>query len=163
VPLSTITEDQICAIYKGERANWNELGGPDIPIAARTRPDAEVDAEVVRDQIGCLKSLKMAESVKVMQRGGDMAQELAATPGSIGMTTMTVVQQSGGKVQALSLSGVSPDEANVTSGRYLLVREAYFVTTAQPSPAVAAFVAFVMSPAGASVIKANGAIPAGAR
>jgi phosphate transport system substrate-binding protein len=79
------------------------------------------------------------------------------------MTTMTVVQQSGGKVQALSLSGVSPDEANVTSGRYLLVREAYFVTTAQPSPAVAAFVAFVMSPAGASVIKANGAIPAGAR
>jgi phosphate transport system substrate-binding protein len=128
VTIPSLTYDQVCAIYQGERTNWKEFGGPDLAIAPRTRPDTEVDAEVARDQVACLKSLKMPESVKIMQRGGDMAQELAATPGAFGMTTATVVEQSGGKVKALALGGITPDETNVTAGKYTLVREAFFVT-----------------------------------
>jgi hypothetical protein len=53
------------------------------------------------DGISCLKTLKMSEEIKVMQRGGDMAKELATTNGAIGMTTTTVAEQSGGKIKAL--------------------------------------------------------------
>jgi hypothetical protein len=42
----------------------------------------EVDAEVVRDKLACLKDLKMPAEVKVMPRSSDMAKELATTPGS---------------------------------------------------------------------------------
>ena len=49
----------ICDVYAGRITNWKELGGPDIAIAPRTRPDSEVDAEVVRGKIACLKDLKM--------------------------------------------------------------------------------------------------------
>ena len=159
VGISGLSEQQVCAIYAGERANWKELGGPDLAIAPRTRPDSEVDAEVVRDGIACLKGLKFTEAVKVMPRGGDMAAELAVTPGTIGMSTATVVEQSAGKIRALALDGVTPDEANVRAGRYKLVREAFLVTKTGASPALAAFVAFVQSAEGAAVIKANGAIP----
>ncbi|MFM9846782.1 MAG: substrate-binding domain-containing protein [Hyphomicrobiaceae bacterium] len=159
VPVTNLSQAQICAIYSGNLQNWKEAGGIDLAIAARTRPDTEVDAEVARDGIACLKTLKMPEAVKVMQRGGDMANELAATVGAIGMTTTTVAEQSGGKIKALSLDGVAPTEANVSAGAYRLVREVFLVVKGDASPAVKAFLAFVKSADGAKVIKANGAIP----
>ena len=159
VSVDGLTEEQVCAIYVGSRSNWKELGVPDLTIAPRTRPDSEVDAEVVRDGVACLKSLKMTEAVKVMQRGGDMAAELAAAPGATGMTTAIVVEQSAGKIRAVALNGVPPDEANVRAGRYKLVREAFLVTKTEMSPALTPFIYFVQSPECPAVIMANGAIP----
>ena len=159
VPVTNLSQAQICAIYSGTLTNWKEAGSTDLAVAARTRPDSEVDAEVARDGIACLKTLKMADAVKVMQRGGDMAKELAATAGAIGMTTTTVAEQSGGKIKALSLDGVAPTEANVTAGTYRLVREVFLVVKGNSSPVAKAFLAFVKSTDGAKVIKANGAIP----
>ena len=159
VPLSNLSQAQVCAIYSGALTNWQAAGGPDLAIAARTRPDNEVDAEVVRDGIECLKALKMPEAVKVMQRGGDMAKELATKTGAIGMTTTTVVEQSGDKIKALSLDGIAPTEANVTAEKYRLVREVFLVAKGTASPATKAFLTFVKSADGTKVIKANGGIP----
>lgn len=161
--IAGLGDEQICAIYSAKHANWKELGGPDLAIAPRTRPDSEVDAEVARDGVACLKALKMSEATRVMARGGDMAAELAATAGAIGMTTLTVVGQSGGKIRALSLNNVAPDEASTMSGRYKLTREAFLVSKAQPSPAVSKFLDFARSAEGTVVIKANGAIPSAKR
>jgi phosphate transport system substrate-binding protein len=159
VPASNLTEQQICDVYAGKTSNWKALGGPELEIAPRTRPDTEVDAEVVRANIKCLAELRMPEAVKVMPRSGDMANELAATAGAIGMTTMTVVEQSQGKIRALSINGIAPSAENVERKAYPLVRESFFVTKAPPPPTVARFLAFTRSPAGDEVIRANGAIP----
>jgi phosphate transport system substrate-binding protein len=159
VSVASLSQAQVCSIYSGTSTNWKQVGGPDLLIAARTRPDSEVDTEVVRDGITCLKTLKMPETINVMQRGGDMAKELAATAGAIGMTTTTVAEQSGGKIKALALDGAAPTEANVTAGSYRLVREVFLVVKESTSPAAKAFLAFVSSAEGAAVIKANGAIP----
>jgi len=159
VSVANLSQAQVCAIYSGALTNWKEVGAGDLAVAARTRPDSEVDAEVARHGIACLKTLKMPEAVKIMQRGGDMANELAATVGAIGMTTTTVVEQSGGKIKALALDGVAPTEANVIAGTYPLVREVFLVVKADASPAAKAFLAFVKSGDGGKVIKANGAIP----
>ena len=61
VPTANITDRQICAIYAGSVTSWKALGGPDLAVAPRTRPDSEVDAEVVREKVACLKDLKMAD------------------------------------------------------------------------------------------------------
>ena len=159
VPVTNLSQAQVCSIYSGASTNWAAAGGPDLAVAARTRPDSEVDTEVVRGAIACLTALKMPDTIKVMERGGDMAKELAATTGAVGMTTTTVVEQSGGKIKALSLDGVAPTETNVTAGKYRLVREVFLVVKGDAAPATKAFVAFVKSAEGARIIKANGAIP----
>lgn len=159
VPVANVTAQQICDVYAGRTTNWRALGGPDLEIAPRTRPDTEVDAEVVRANIRCLSELRMAQTVKVMPRSGDMAGELAATTGAIGMTTMTVVEQSQGKIRALSFDGTAPAAENVERKLYPLVRESFFVTKASPTPTVARFLQFTRGPAGEQVIRANGAIP----
>jgi len=158
VPVVNLTTQQICDVYAGKASNWKALGGPEMEIAARTRPDSEVDTEVARDNIACLKDLKMPEAVKVMPRSGDMATELAATAGAIGMTTMTVVEQSQGRIKALSLNGVAASVRNVEGKAYPLARESFFVIKTPASPAVARFLDFTRSATGHTVITANGAI-----
>ena len=160
VTVSSLADAQLCGIYEGRMWNWKELGGSDLAIAALTRPDNEVDAEVVRDGIACLKSVKMPNNVKVLARAGDMAKALAETPGGIGMTSATVVEQSQGKLRALALNGVAPSEANVTAGAYRLTRDAFLITRNAPSAEVATFIAFAKGADGTAVIRANGAIAA---
>lgn len=159
VPVTNVTDTQICDVYAGRITSWKELGGPDIAIVARTRPDSEIDAEVVRGKITCLKDVKMPDGVRVMPRSGDMAKELAATVGAVGMTTTTVVEQSRGQIRAMSLNGIIPSTENVGRRTYALTRDAFLVTKAPPPPAVSRFIEFVRSPAGAAVIVANGAVP----
>ena len=158
VPVTNLTDQRLCDVYAGKTSNWKVLGGPEMDIAVRTRPDSEVDTEVVRDHIACLKDLKMPEAVKVMPTSGNMATELAAAVGAIGMTTMTVVEQSGGKIKALSINGINPSAQNVERKTHRLVRESFFVIKIPASPAVARFLDFTRSPAGHTVITANGAI-----
>jgi phosphate transport system substrate-binding protein len=160
VAINGLSNAQLCAIYEGRARNWNELGGPDLAIAALTRPDSEVDAEVVRDGIACLKGVKMPDSVKVLARAGDMARALADTTGGIGMTSATVVEQSQGKIKAIALNGTVPSESNVVAGSYRLTRDAFLVTRNAPSAETKAFIDFVKSADGTAVIRANGAIAA---
>lgn len=159
VPASGLAEQQICDIYSRRLVNWKELGGPDLAVAPRTRPDTEVDAEVVRQRVGCLTQLQMPEAVQVMAKSGDMAKELARTAGAIGMTTATVVEQSQARIKPLALNGIEPSAENVRSGAYRLTRDSYLVTKAASAPAVARFLEFVRSPEGKRVISANGAVP----
>jgi phosphate transport system substrate-binding protein len=159
VPVAGLTTRQVCDLYAGTATHWDAVGGPSLAVAARTRPDSEVDAEVVRDKLACLKGLVMPASVTVMAKTSDMARELAATPGAIGMTTMTVVEQSGGRIRAVALDGVEPSRANVEGRSYALLRESMFAVRSPPAPAVARFLDFVRSPAGQAVIVSNGAVP----
>lgn len=159
VPVTAIGESQVCDAYSGKLRSWQPLGGSDHAVALFTRPPAEVDPEVIRAKVGCFRELKEVETAKVMARGGDMAKALAETPHALGMTSMTVVEQSGGKLRALSLNGVAPTAENVKNGRYFLTREFLFVVKGEPTGPVKRFLDFVISPEGDRVIQANGAVP----
>lgn len=159
VPIANVSEIQACEVYGGKIDNWRPLGGSDSLVAVLTRPPAEVDPEVIRAKIDCFKDLKEVATAKVMPRGGDMAKALAETPHALGMTSMTVVEQSGGKVKALSLNGVAPTIANVKSGRYFLTRDFLFVVKGEPVGSTRKFLDFLLSPDGDRVILANGAVP----
>lgn len=158
VPVTALSDAQVCTIYSGKAASWKDVGGPDLAIAPLARPDSEVDTEVVRDKVACLAQMKFPETVRMMPKAGEMAQGLAATSGSVGMTTMTVVEQSGGKVKAVSLNGIAPTAENVQKKTYVLTRDSFLVVKNQPSEAAFRFLAFIRSPAGQKVIAANGAV-----
>jgi phosphate transport system substrate-binding protein len=157
--MSNITEEQICDVYSGKITDWQALGASQAAIVVMTRPATEVDSEVIREKIGCFKNLKVTENAQVMERGGDMAKGLSSTINAIGMTSMTVVEQSKGKLKALLLNGVAPSAENVKGGRYFLSRDFYFVVKGEPTPSVRKFLDFVLSAEGDRVITANGAIP----
>lgn len=159
VPVKTLGDREVCDLYSRHFVNWKGVGGPDLPVVQMTRPDSEVDAEVVRARVACLSELQMPEGVQTMAKSGDMARALAGTAGAVGMTTMTVVQQSQSKIRSIWLNGVEPSPENVRSGAYALTRDSFLVTQAAPAPAVARFLAYVRSAEGKRVISDNGAVP----
>jgi phosphate transport system substrate-binding protein len=159
VPLTQIADSQICDVYSGKIQSWATFAGLNAPIVVLTRPPTEVDPEVIRSKIGCFKDLKEVETAKVMERGGDMAKALAETPHAVGMTSMTVVEQSGGKVKALTFNGVAPTPENVRKGNYFLTRDFLFVVKVEPPLGVKKFLDFVLSPDGDRIILQNGAVP----
>ncbi len=159
VAMTNMTEEQICGVYSGRIVDWQSLGAAPASIVVMTRPPTEVDSEVIREKLGCFKNLKEIDNAQVMARGGDMAKGLATTANAIGMTTMTVVEQSKGTVKALTLNGIAPSAENVKSGRYFLTRDFYLVIKGEPVPSLKKFLDFVHSPEGDRVIRANGAIP----
>src|SRR5688572_8089020 len=63
VSLSNLSESQICDIYAGKVQNWKQIGGADLAVVPLTRPESEVDTEVVRDKIGCLRTLHIPDHV----------------------------------------------------------------------------------------------------
>jgi len=159
VTVASLTGEQVCGIYSNTTKNWEELGAAALSIVAITRPESEVDTEVVREKIACLSKLQMASTVRIAPKAGEMADQLASTTGAVGMTTMTVVQQSNGRIKAVALQGVTPSATNVQNKTYTLTRDSFLVTQAIPSTAVAKFMTFIASDAGNKVIVANGAVP----
>jgi phosphate transport system substrate-binding protein len=158
VPIQAVTRANVCDLYAGRVTNWRELRGPDLAVVAMMRPAAEVDAEIAFAEVPCLRTLDFSHA-RIVERPDDMAAQLGITTGALGLTSMTYVQQSGGKLRALSLDGVSPEGPNVERGAYTLARRAYLVTK-QPAPrAVERFLEFVRGADGQRVIRANGAVP----
>ncbi len=158
VPVRQLTARDLCDIYGGKVTHWSALGGPDLRIRAFLRPESEVDTEIVRARLPCMRELVVADVVMRPETTMDMVKALQDTSGAIGLTTSTVVRQSSVALRSLSLDGVSPTPENVTGGRYNLVRPAYFVTLASPPPSVRRFLDFVRSEAGAAIILDNGAL-----
>lgn len=157
VRIKGLKAEELCQIYMGKVSNWDFTDMYSLPIVPLMRPFDEVDTEIALAAIPCLKEMELKEPVQVRESSGDLARTLADTPGSIGLTNMIRISESKGKIQALSLNGVSPSPENIRSGKYPMFRNNYLVTLASTSESVRDFLAFVESPAGRAVIEANSA------
>jgi len=156
--LSALTSQELCGIYTGEYKNWSELRGPNMPIQPFARPRAEVDMEVLEANLTCFNDLAMDENVEMKERSGELARALMQTPGAIGMTTMTRVVESDGKLRALTLHGIRPSYGHMSDGSYQLMRDAFLVARPNASQKVKDFLAFVEGD-GAEVIMKKRALP----
>lgn len=154
-----LTEQQICDIYAGRTTNWRQLGGADLAIVPLARPAGEVDADVVAAGLACFPAAAEVRAARMLAQPDEMAEALAATRGAIGMTSMPFVERSEGRMRALALGGVEPSARHVLDGTHKLTRQSFLLVSDRPSPAVARFLAFIASDAGARVIAANAAVP----
>ncbi len=159
-PARAITSAHACALLTGSAPSWNTVTGraESVAMTVHARAESEVDMEVLRRGIACLTNLPMAPHVQVAPDTDAMRRALLASPGAIGVTTATVVEQERGRLRTLALDGVAPTAEAVSTGRYALVRDSYFIASATPSAAVAHFIAWVRSPAAQPVLAANGAV-----
>lgn len=159
-PARAITSAHACALLTGSAPSWSTVTGrtESVAMTVHARAESEVDMEVLRRGIACLTNVPVATHVQVAPDTDAMRRALLASPGALGVTTATVVQQERGRLRALALDGVSPTAEVVSAGRYPLVRDSYFIASATPSPAVAHFITWVRSPAAQRVLAANGAV-----
>lgn len=158
VSVDSLDGATLCSIYAGRLRNWSELGGTVLPIRPLARPVAEVDMEVLMERVPCFGVIRPDSIVVTHESSGDLARALAATEGGIGMTTLTRVAQSEGAIRALAFNGQEPSVANMESGAYNLLRDAFLVMSPDAGPEVIHFLEFVTGE-GANVLREEGALP----
>ena len=114
--------DKIAKIYKGEIKNWSEIGGKDAEIV----PIGREAGSGTRDGFESItKTEDMCKYRQELTSTGDVITTVSQNPDAIGYASLSAVSES---VKALSVGGVSPSEATVKDGSYVIQRPFVLVT-----------------------------------
>ena len=159
VKASGITRGQLAAIYSGKQTRWQD----GTLIRLILRPAKETDSQILKTiSAEVSSSLDSALRRKGMTLAGtdqEAADVIAATTGALGTTTLALLVSEKRTLNVLALDGVMPTTKALSEGSYPYYKPLYLVVPKSPSPTVKAFVEFVFSSAGRSVLLANAQVP----
>ncbi len=155
-PINDLTIEQIASIYKGEITNWKDVGGADAEIVVIGREAGSG----TRD--GFESITKTDGSCKYRQEltsTGDVINTVSKNPNAIGYASLASV---GDSTKTLTVGGVTPTEATIKDGSYLIQRPFVLVTKdgAELSETAQLFFDYATGKEAASIISNAGAVPA---
>ena len=153
-PVRALTTEQARDVFAGTITRWSELGGPDRAINLYSREEASGTREVFWKKL--LGKGEIAKGANVVTSNGAMKTALAADEAGLGYMSIGHIDE---KVGGVAIDGVEPSQENAMSGAYVVTRKLYMNTKGEPTPLVAAFVAYVRSSEGAAITEAAGYIP----
>ena len=160
-PLTSLTQDQIRAIYSGKVRNWQEFGGADARIWAFQRPEDSGSQTIMKKFMGQVPLVKPLQEEYSSGMGGTVEKvaSFRNVSGSLGYSfRFFATSMYTGEVPALlALDGVAPAPENISNGTYPWVVPLYAVTLKNnPKPTVAAFVRWMQGPEGQELVEAVG-------
>ena len=158
-PLSEITMDQLKLIFTGKVTNWKELGGPDGKIVVYSRENSSGTYVFFKEHV-----LKNADyTVRAQSMPGTAAVVNAVAKEKFGIGYGGAAYAKGIKVLKVKQDAGSPavtaDEAHVKDGSYPLSRPLFFYLRNKPTGDVGAFVDWVLSAAGQTIVTKVGYYP----
>jgi phosphate transport system substrate-binding protein len=153
-PVKALTTEQARRIFAGEITSWSELGGPDRSVNLYSRDEASGTREVFWKKL--LAKGPIAKAANIVTSNGAMKTALRSDEAGIGYMSIGHIDAA---VQGVAIDGTEPTQENAKSGAYKVARKLYMNTKGEPSSLVAAFIAYVRSPEGATITSAAGYIP----
>ena len=151
-----LTVDQLKQMFTGEITNWSEVGGDDGEIVLIGREAGSGTRDGFESIVDVKDSCQYAQELTAT---GAVISAVEANPLAIGYASLASVKDT---VKALNVGGVTPSEATVKDGSYLVQRPFVLVTVEGKalSPAAQAFFDYALSADAASIISAAGAVAA---
>jgi phosphate transport system substrate-binding protein len=157
---------QVRQIYSGAITNWSQLAGSDTAIRRICRDTSSGKFDMFYYCIMCegdgtnRVGHRIAPEPRVEYCGSDgsVRNYLCKQPGAIGLVGLSYIDSS---IRAVPIDGNAPTESAVVSGSYPIVRRLYVYTDGNPQAGtpLAKFLAYVLSPERAEVIRQHGCIP----
>lgn len=149
--LKDVTTEQLAAIFSGEAKTWADVDPtyPAEPIQLFSPGtdsgtfDYFVEAIFAKDKAKLLEANpQLSEDDNVLVQG------VEGSPYAIGYFGFAYYQENKGRLNVLSVEGVTPDEATAESGEYPLARPLFIYSDAKimkDKPQVAAFINYFLS------------------
>ena len=153
--IADVTAEGLAKIYKGEVANWNELGGEDQPIVVIGREAGSGTRDAFEELLEVQDNCAYAQE---LDSTGAVLAKVASTPGAIGYVSLDVVDDT---VNALTIDGVEASEEQILEGNYILQRPFVMATKgeiSQQNDIVKAWFDYVGSDEGKEITKKVGLI-----
>ncbi len=158
--VDALSREQIALIYKGEISNWAELGGPDKEILVIDKEASRGTRQVFMDYVLGDKDAIAAGADLVLGSNNEEQTALVQSDAAIGMLSLAWLNND---VRGLNLvlenhSVVEPSLTNIINNKFPIVRELVVVTGEHSSPQAHAFIRFLQSANGQSIVEETGYI-----
>ena len=155
-PVSDLSIEQIAKLYTGEITNWKDVGGNDAEVVLIGREAASGTRDGFESITGTKDKCQYRQE---LTSTGDVITAVSQNPDAIGYASLASIKDT---VKSLNVGGVTPSEATVKDGSYLVQRPFVLVTVEGKalSPAAQAFFDYALSADAASIISAAGAVAA---
>lgn len=149
-----LTLDQVRRIFNGEIRTWKGVGGEDRPISVVSREAGSGTRSSFEQIVG---NLKLTADAIVQDSNGTIRETVANDVNAIGYLSHGLLNA---KIKAVEVDGYLCTEDAIKAGQYKLVRPIFLLTLGQPTPGCQAFLDFILSEEGQTVIHENGLIRA---
>lgn len=157
LPLSALSNAQICDIFSGKIKSWKEIGGADGKITVLTRKRDDNNTDTFRKHMECFKDLQLTPDALALTRGSEVLDALDKRPGTIGIVNMGSNYNEHQNLKALAINGVAPAAETVKSDKYKFYHEHGAVTLGAPQGLAKRFLDFINTTEGQKIIASRGA------
>ncbi len=144
--VTTLSSSQISDIYTGKDSNWNQVGGPNLPIVAVERPASSGTRATFRNYVlnGQIEKPASGKSLTV-DSTGTVVQTIEQTNGAIGYITTGAASTEGSKLVVLNIDGVAPSSSTVSDNSYKFWNIEHMYTKGDATGLAAAFINYMGS------------------
>jgi len=142
-PVKNLKMDDLRAIFAGRITNWKQVGGADEPITLVNRDESSGTRDAFTQFV--MGDTPFELNAVVLPGTGQVREVIRRTKGAVGYISEGFVK--GGEVRALSIDGIAPSAANISSEKYPLSRSLYFLARKDLSPAAQGYIDYVLSDA----------------
>ena len=144
--VTSLTSAQILSIYTGKTTNWNQVGGPNLPIIVVSRPVTSGTRATFKQYVlkGTNESPNQSKNLTA-DSTQLVTQTVEQTNGAIGYITLGAADQEGSKLNVLGIDGNQPTATNVESNTYIFWNIEHMYTKGQASGLAAAFLSYMTS------------------
>lgn len=159
-PASSLSDEQIKAIYTGQITNWKAIGGKDLPITVVNKAEGRSTLELFLHHFA-LKNSEIKAHVVI----GDNQQGIktvAGNPAAIGYVSIGAAEYEaaqGTPIKLLPMEGVAATVANVRDGRFPLSRPLNLVTKGEATGLAKRFIDFARSGAVNDLVESQFFVP----
>lgn len=151
--VNNITIKDLKGIYTGKITNWNQLGGPNMPIAVISRDVSSGTFEVFNEKV--LAGSKVIDSAMMLASNNAVASTVGDTPGAIGYIGLGYVTE---KTKIVNVENCIPSIQTIKSGEYKLSRKLYMYTNGPAKGNAAGYLNFIFSAEGQKIVEEQGFI-----
>lgn len=169
-PVTKLTLPQLAGIFSGRIKNWQEVGGPDLPMRVFIRTGTSGTYEYFR--VTVLETTGYSVQAIPVETNKAIVDSVMANPAAIGYVGMAYTYRAyepltpEDRLRVIALakdkdsSYVQPNQETVFNKTYPLGRNLYFYTNGEPKTLDAGFITFVTSTKGQKIVAADGLVPA---
>jgi len=144
--VTNLTTAQIKGIYSGSVTNWNQVGGPDLPIVVISRPTTSDTRATFQTYVLGGPETIQGPSILVTDSTETVATEVDQTAGAIGYATVGDAKKF--NLTMLSIDGNAPDPVLVESNTYKFWNIEHMYTKGPASGEAQALIDYMLSDEG---------------
>jgi phosphate transport system substrate-binding protein len=145
--VTNLTTQQNIDIWTGKDTNWNQVGGPDLPIVLIFRPASSGTRSTFKSIVLGGQTEATGGQTLTQDSNGAVTTAVTTTDGAVSVIGFAYYNDPANKplLNGLQLDGIDATVGNMSSATYKLAADGHMYTNGQPSGLTAAFLDYMMS------------------